>query len=198
MKLSKRQLSALLRFASTDPSRINIYQVWFQGKTAVATDGHRLAYVSDNTPPPPLDESGFAVPADDLRSFVKSMLKHDQLALGPRKSMLRNTKTGRTADVSGVLGRSKISFPPYEQVFPKRQSRRQRVTAFQPAYLADVRYLADLADVERVTAIPWFSEGIRAPVTFIPSVDSVCDSDPCVGILVMPVLCSETDPQEPC
>ena len=154
--LSKQELRALCEFASPDPTRASMNQIYFEPSKGriVATDGHCLVMVENASGAKPQPE--FVVPLETLESFCK-LLRQGQVlsANGATDKACRDVRLSvfqeqvpASARVQAVLnGSDPAEFPPYGHVIPL-------LDGMEPAAGAmafNARYLSRLALVQRAT-----------------------------------------------
>lgn len=147
----------LARVASRDTTRPTLCSVRMAGRTAVATDGHRLATLTLPESADPMPE--LLADSETLRSLETTVRKAHAVAElgngGPEESPYRITirTDGKPGQSTIALPQVDGAFPDYEHVIPKPNG------THRTAYV-NAAYLRELADVvER-----FHGKGVTAPV----------------------------------
>lgn len=159
--LSRAELRAILAFASTDETRVNLHAVLFDvaQRTLVATDGHRMATVTaDAVAPgdadgedPPVDAEKIVVPRSFLDSVVKGSTGKGRIVISwGADGALTATMQDRHDKPIGVTltgKRSDQAFPPYRAVMPSQLDAGSHTGDFNARYLDDLALLASAGAV---------------------------------------------------
>lgn len=168
--LTRRELMALLAFASEDETRPHVCGVGFSPTrgTAAATTGHYIAELSSERghPLPPefalgtYEAPDFVVPRGALTMALRATGKDDAAGVDvhPSKLIVHVDKdTTATIPLSLMTAdlKPKVTFPPYAPLFDKANMDVGRDTAIavalNPKYLALIAAVGDATGEEMVT-----------------------------------------------
>lgn len=100
MRFTKNELTACISHASTDSSRYNLNAIRFESGCIVATDGHRIMRIEDDTRKTELDDS-FSISIGDAKKLALMIGKADECE--PARSVhQRECKPWRTFEICGA------------------------------------------------------------------------------------------------
>ncbi len=146
--LTKKQLTALLRYVSSD--RVNLNQLWIQDGYACATDGHRAVVAGQEPGVPDVSANvGRGYTLADLTRLAKGMRAGDTARLSNEGVRLKTTSGEH--DVS--MSKHDFPFPPLRQVFPSSAPSENGPALINARYLGDVGRIIDIAGREGAVRI---------------------------------------------
>ena len=151
--LTKKQLTALLVFASKDDLRPALAAVWLCPAGAYATDGHR-AVLTGKIAAIRVDQrrESFGYTAKSLRNVAKLLGPKDTIELTREGATLVSSTGARTAAPSAVRVYGDQDGPGFNvwQVTPlhllKEDDSARPAQLFRPQYLADIAWMPDLVN----------------------------------------------------
>ena len=171
ISITKMELKALYKWASTDKGRPNLYGIGVHPKTCalVATNGHRLIAARD-TAGSAGDGDPWLIPIESVKLALDFAKKHSSIVIDREKIVVDDHA------VTLPAGGDATPPPPYEQVLPRRGKKGDgddNSIGLNAAYLADLSVFVPISENVN-NLLRCECTGSLEPALFYMDIDNTC------------------------